>query len=141
MLDRRKRYLLQKRFRNASLVTCMPLYRYTQRLGCMTSSTTPTVTIHSPAVQQPVVLSHLTTFLLRARYAFLQTFHSAEHSDIDIFDQHQQLLVRCTIREAESDRRLPAPSVAPAQEALPENLATLIYALVQACTVTSEYRQ
>jgi hypothetical protein len=140
MLDRRKRYLLQKRFRNASLVTCMPLYRYTQRQGRMTSST-PTVTIHSPAVQQPVVLSHLTTFLLRARYAFLQTFHSAEHSDIDIFDQHQQLLVRCTIREAESDRRLPAPSVAPAQEALPENLATLIHALVQACTVTSEYRE
>jgi hypothetical protein len=140
MLDRRKRYLLQKRFRNASLVTCMPLYRYTQRLDRMTSST-PTVTIHSPAVQQPVVLSHLTTFLLRARYAFLQTFHSAEHSDLDIFDQHQQLLVRCTIREAKTDRRMPAPSVAPAQEALPENLATLIHALVQACTVTSECQQ
>jgi hypothetical protein len=140
MLDRRKRYLLQKRFRNASLVTCMPLYRYTQRLGRMTSST-PTVTIHSPAVQQPVVLSHLTTFLLRARYAFLQTFHSAEHSDLDIFDQHQQLLVRCTIREAKTDRRMPAPAVAPAQAALPENLATLIHALVQACTVTSECQQ
>ena len=106
----------------------------------MTSST-PTVTIHSPAVQQPVVLSHLTAFLLRARYAFLQTFRGAEHSDIDIFDQHQQLLVRCTIREAETDRRMPAPSVSPVQEALPENLATLLQALVQACTVTSECRQ
>lgn len=137
MLDRRKRYLLQKRFRNASLVTCMPLYRYTQRLGRMTSST-PTVTIHSPAVQQPVVLSHLTTFLLRARYAFLQTFHSAEHSDIDIFDQHQQLLIRCIIREDATARRMSAPSVLPAQETLPEDLVTLIHALVQACTVTSE---
>ncbi len=106
----------------------------------MTSST-PTVTIHSPAVQQPVVLTHLTAFLLRARYAFLQTFHSAEHSDIDIFDQHQQLLVRCTIREAETDRRVPALSVSPAQETLPENLATLIHALEQACRVTSEYQQ
>ena len=114
--------------------------RHTQRLGRMTPST-PTVIIHSPGVQQPVVLAHLTAFLLRAHYAFLQTFHSAGYSDIDIFDQRQQLLVRCTLREAETDRRLPALSVSPAQEALPENIATLIHALGQVCTVTSESRQ
>jgi hypothetical protein len=102
----------------------------------MTPST-PTVTIYTTAVQQPVVLTHLTAFLLRARYAFLQTFHSTEHSDLDIFDQHQQLLIRCTIREDETDRRMSAPSVFPAQETLPEDLVTLIHALVQACTVTS----
>jgi hypothetical protein len=105
----------------------------------MTPST-PTVTIHSPPVQQPVVLTHLTSFLLRARYAFLQTFHSAEYSDIDIFDQHQQLLIRCTIREAGADRRMPTFSVSPAQEPLSENLGTLIHALEQACTVTSHER-
>ena len=103
----------------------------------MTSST-PTVTIHTTAGQQPIVLTHLTAFLLRARYAFLQTFHSAEHSDLDIFDQHQQLLIRCTIRQDMTDRRMWAPSVFPAQETLPEDLVTLIHALVQACTVTSE---
>jgi hypothetical protein len=103
----------------------------------MTSSM-PTITIHSPAVQQPVVLSYLTAFLLRARYAFLQTFHSAEYSDIDIFDQHQQLLIRCTIRQAEAGRRLPALVVCPAQETLSENLVTLIHALEQACTITSQ---
>jgi hypothetical protein len=92
-------------------------------------------------VQQPVVWTHLTAFLLRARYAFLQTFHSTEHSDLDIFDQHQQLLIRCTIREDETDRRMSAPSVFPAQETLPEDLVTLIHALVQACTVTAEYQQ
>jgi len=140
MLDSRKRYLLQKQFHKASLVACMPFYHHTQRLGHMTPST-PTVTIHSPAVQQPVVLTRLTAFLLRAHYAFLQTFRSTEHSDIDIFDQHQQLLIRCTIREAETDTRMPAPSVFSAQETLPENLVTLIHALVQACTVTSENRQ
>ena len=140
MLDSRKRYLLQKQFRNAPLVACMPFYCHMQRLSRMTPST-PTITIHSPAVQQPVVLTRLTEFLLHAHYAFLQTFHSAERSAIDIFDQHQQLLVRCTILEAETDRRMPGLAVSPAQEALPENLATLIHALVQACTVTSEYRQ
>jgi hypothetical protein len=103
----------------------------------MTPST-PTITIHITAGQQPVVLTHLTAFLLRAHYAFLQTFHSAEHSDIDIFDQHQQLLIRCTIREDATDRCMSAPSVFPAQETLPEDLVTLIHALVQACTVTSE---
>jgi len=113
--------------------------RHTQRRGCMTPST-PTVTIHSTALQKPVVLAHLTAFLLHARYAFLQTFQSAGHSDIDIFDQHQQRLVRCTIREAEPDRRIPVPSVFPAQETLPPHLATLIQDLVQACTVPSEYQ-
>ena len=102
----------------------------------MTPST-PTITIHTTAGQQPVVLTHLTAFLLRAHYAFLQTFHSAEHSDIDIFDQHQQLLIRCTLWQAETDRPLSAPSIFPAQETLPEDLVTLIQALVQACTVTS----
>ena len=140
MLDSRKRYLLQEQNRQASLAVCMPFVCHTQRLGRMTPST-PTVTIHSPAVQQPIVLAHLTIFLLRARYAFLQTFHSAEHSDIDIFDQHQQLLVRCTIRETETDSRMPVSSLSPAQEALAENLVTLIHALVQACTIASEYRQ
>ena len=103
----------------------------------MTPST-PTVTIHTTAMQQPVVLTRLTAFLLRARYAFLQTFHSAEHSDLDIFDQHQQLLIRCTIREDATDRCMSAPAVFPAQETLPENLAALLHALVQACTVISE---
>lgn len=103
----------------------------------MTPST-PTVIIHTTAVQQPIVLTHLTAFLLRARYAFLQTFHSAEHSDLDIFDQHQQLLIRCTIRQDTTDKRLSAPSVCPAQETLPEDLVTLIQALVQVCAVTSE---
>jgi hypothetical protein len=105
----------------------------------MTPST-PTITIHSPAVQQPVVLTQLTTFLLRARYAFLQTFHSAEYSDMDIFDQDQQLLIRCTIRETATDRHMPTLSVGPAQETLPENLVTLIHALEQACRVASHER-
>ena len=105
----------------------------------MTPST-PSIIIHSPATQQPVVLSHLTAFLLRARYAFLQTFHSAGYSDIDIFDEHQQFLIRCTIREAETDRRMPVLSVCPAQEMLSANLVRLIHALEQACTVTSQER-
>lgn len=102
----------------------------------MTPST-PTITLYSTALQQSVVLTHLVAFLLHARYTFLQTFHSAEHSDIDIFDQHRQLLIRCTIQAAETDKRMPAPSVFPAQETLPEHLVTLIQALVQVCTVAS----
>lgn len=106
----------------------------------MTPST-PTVTIHSTALQTPVVFAHLTAFLLHARYAFLQTFHSAGSSDIDVFDQHQQLLVRCIIHEVETDALRPAPAVWPEQETLPAHLATLIHDLVQACTVIAEHRQ
>jgi hypothetical protein len=103
----------------------------------MTPST-PTITIQSTALQMPVVLAHLTTFLLCTRYAFVQTFRRAGHSDIDIFDQHQQLLVRCALRETETDRCTPVASVSPAQETFPESLATLLHDLVQACTGTPE---
>ena len=95
---------------------------------------TPTVTIPSAALQMPVVLARLTAYLLDARYAFLQTCHSAGHVDIDVFDQHQQHLVHCTIRETETDTLVPGPSVWPAQETMAPDLVPLIHALVQAGT-------
>ena len=97
---------------------------------------TPTVTIHSTALQMPVVLARLTTFLVHARYAFLQTCHSAGHADIDVFDQHQQHLVRCIIRETETDTLVPTPAVWSAQETMAPDLVSLIHELVQACTAT-----
>lgn len=106
----------------------------------MTPST-PTVTIHSTAEQMPVVCARLTAFLLRARYAFVQTFHSAEHSDIDVFDQHRQLLVRCTLQEVETDTLRPAPAVLAVPETLPAHLATLTHNLVQVCTAIAEHQQ
>jgi len=105
----------------------------------MTPST-PTVTIHSTAPQIPVVLARLTTWLVHAGHAFLQTFHSTTYSDIDVFDQHQQLLVHCIIRETETDTRVPVPSVLPALETMAPDLVTLIHALVQACTAPAEPR-
>ena len=102
---------------------------------------TPTVTIHSTALQMPIVVTHLTVFLLRARYAFVQTFHSAGHSDIDVFDQHQQLLVRCALQEVETDALRSAPTVLSVPETLPAHLATLTHHLVQVCTGTAEPRQ
>src|SRR5215470_1404293 len=94
----------------------------------------PTVIIHSPASQMSGVLARLTTRLVHAGYAFLQTFHTTGHSDIDVFDQHQQLLVHCTIWETETDTRMPMPSVLPALERVAPDLMTLIQELVQACT-------
>ena len=98
---------------------------------------TPTVTIHSPALHMPVVLARLTTCLLHARYAFLQTCHSAGHTDLDVFDQ-QQHLVHCTIRETGAGTPVAAPSVWPAPETMAPDLAPLIHALVQAGTATPE---
>jgi hypothetical protein len=100
----------------------------------------PTVTIHSTASQMLVVLARLTTWLVHASYAFLQTFHSPGHADIDVFDQHQQLLVHCTIRETETDTRVPVPSVLPALETMAPDLVALIQDLMQACTTPAEPR-
>jgi hypothetical protein len=101
---------------------------------------TPTVTIHSTAPQMPVVLARLTTWLVHTGYAFLQTFHSTAYADIDVFDQHQQLLVHCIIRETETDTHVPVPSVLPALETMAPALGTLIHDLVQACTTPAEPR-
>ena len=115
------------------------IFLYAWRLGRMTQPT-PTVTIHSTASQMPVVLARLTTGLLHAHYAFLQTCHSTGHVDIDVFDQRQQHLVHCTIRETEADTLVPALSVWPAQETMAPDLVPLIHELVQACTATLEHR-
>jgi hypothetical protein len=70
----------------------------------------------------------------------LQTFHSAGHSDIDVFDQHQQLLVHCTIRGTETDTLVPIPSVLPTLETTAPDLVPLIHALMQTCTTPAEPR-
>ena len=106
----------------------------------MTPST-PTVTIQSTALQMPVVLARLTAFLLCARYAFVQTFHSAGHSDIDVFDQRQQCLVRCTLQEVETDTLRTAPAVLSVPETLPAYLAMLTHELAQICMEIAEPRQ
>ena len=106
----------------------------------MTPST-PTVIIQSTALQMQAVLARLTTFLLRAPYAFVQTFHSTGHSDIDVFDQRQQLLVRYTLQERETATLGPALAVLSVPETLPAHLATLTHDLVHIRTGIAEPRQ
>ena len=88
----------------------------------------------------PGVLGRLTAFLLRARYAFVQTFHSAGHSDLDVFDQHQQFLLRCTLQELEADTHRPAPAVLTVPETLPAHLTPLAHTLAQVCAGRAEPR-
>lgn len=99
--------------------------------------TTPTVIIASATGQMPAVLARLTTFLLQARYAFLQTFPSPGHADLDVFDQ-QQLLIHCSIHETEAGTPVPASSVLPVRGSLTPDLEPLVRALVHACTAPSE---
>lgn len=100
---------------------------------------TPTVTLRSPPAHLPVVLERLTAFLLQANYAFLQTWHSAEHTDVEVFDQHQQLLVRCTLRVAEA----PAPvsvlpeAAAPGMPLLSPPLRSLFQELARLCPAST----
>ena len=91
----------------------------------------PTVTFCIAASQMSTMLARLSTFLLHARHAFLHTFHSTEHSDIDIFDQHQRLVIRCTIRVADAAAAVSAPLVFPAQGGLAADLMSLLHDLVQ----------
>ena len=91
----------------------------------------PTVTFSIAASQMSAGLVRLSTFLLRARHAFLHTYHSPEHADLDIFDQHQQLLIRCTLRVADADAAVPAPLASPAQGDLAGDLVSLLHDLVQ----------
>jgi hypothetical protein len=110
----------------------------------------PTVTFRIAAAQMSVVLIRLSTFLLRAHYAFLYTFHSAEHAELDIFDQHhacapqgllasvrhpagthERLLIRCILQVVDAGAAAPAPPVSPTPEALAADLMSLLHDLVQ----------
>src|SRR5262249_40110984 len=91
----------------------------------------PIVTFGITASQMPVAWARLTTFLLHARHAFLHTFHSPEHSALDIFDQHQQLLIRCTLRVADADAPVPTPPVSPMPSTLAVDLMSLLQDLIQ----------
>jgi len=103
----------------------------------------PTITCCIAASQMAIAWVRLTIFLLRAGHAFLHTCHRPGHSDLDIFDQHQQLLIRCTLRIAEGlltqptadavaeDAAAPvsAPPVSPAQGELAADLWALLHDL------------
>jgi len=108
----------------------------TQRLSHMTQPT-PTVTFCIAAAQMSAAWARLTTFLLHGRHAFLHTFHSPEHSALDIFDQHQRLLLRCTFQVAHADAPVPTPPVSPMQGALAVDLTSLLQDLVQGSVLGS----
>jgi hypothetical protein len=90
---------------------------------------TPTVTFSIAASQMSVAWARLTTFLLHSGHAFLHTCHSSGHSDLDIFDQHQRLLIRCTIRIADAGAPVPVPPVSPAPGELAADLVALLHDL------------
>lgn len=89
----------------------------------------PTVTCAIAAAQMSTVLTRLSTFLLHGHYAFLHTFHSPEHCDIDIFDQQQRRLLRCTIQVLQADA-VPASRMSAAPGTLAMDLVSLLHDLV-----------
>jgi len=89
----------------------------------------PTVTFSIAASQMPVVWARLTTFLLHSGHAFLHTCHSPGHSDLDIFDQHQRPLIRCTLRIADAVAPVLIPPESPAQGELAADLVALLHDL------------
>lgn len=91
----------------------------------------PTVTLSIAASQMSAAWARLTTFLLHARHNFLHTCYSPEHSDIDIFDQQQRLLIRFTFQVAEAAARVPGPPVSPTPGGLAADLLSLLHDLVQ----------
>lgn len=89
-----------------------------------------TVTYRVPGPQVTATLSQLAVFLLQASYAFLQTFHSAGHAEIDIF-AHQQPILRVVLHQ-DAGHEPPAflPSPTP-QSVLSSEVVTLVHALAQ----------
>jgi len=85
-----------------------------------------TVTCSIAASQMSAVWARLTTFLLRAHHAFLHTYHSAAQVDIDIFDQHRQCLIRCTIEMVDAGVSVSAPRVSAAPGTLAMDLLSLL---------------
>ncbi len=76
------------------------------------SDTMPTITLDMSLARMQHVLSRLTAFLLQEPYAFLQTFHGEQRTEIEIFLHASHPAVRLTLRvveTAETAGIVPAP--------------------------------
>jgi hypothetical protein len=94
---------------------------------------TATVTLYLTPAQMPRAMAGLIAFCVRAPYAFLQTWHSADHSDVDIFTpSHTIQLTLCT---AVSDGPEPGSTLFSPEVTTSTELAHLAQQLVQICTL------
>ena len=90
-----------------------------------------TLTCRVPADQMADTLMQLTTLLLQTPYAFRQTFQQAGHSDMDIFDTQQQLIVRVMLQVGAPHTPISLIAAASPQTALEAEPLPLVQALTQ----------
>jgi hypothetical protein len=94
----------------------------------------PAVTLHLLVSQIPAALARLTAFFLQESYAFLHTFHHEGHAVFDIFNQHQQLILRFTVQAAEPNGPASGSLACSPHSVLAADAAHLVQHLVQVCT-------
>ena len=97
------------------------------------SDSVPTVSLHISSFQMRATLSRLTTYLLEEQYAFLQTFHSGQHTEFEIFQQSGQVVIRLIPRATESVSLTGKPTESTDEHTQAGETSRLIQRLLEVC--------
>lgn len=91
----------------------------------------PTVTLHFPPARLPAMITRLTTYLLEHQYGFLQTYHTPEQAEFEVFDAQAQCVVHLTVKGSNATvARSAAQALSVASDLAPE-VAHLLQHLLQ----------
>jgi hypothetical protein len=97
------------------------------------SAAIPMIRVHMAASQMQEALSRLTAYLLEEQYAFLHTFHSGEHTELEIFQQSGAAVVHLTIQTGASTRPTGHETAATDEQSQSGESARLIQRLLDIC--------
>lgn len=59
-----------------------------------------TITLHFSPHRLPAMITRLTTYLLERQYGFLQTYHTPEHTEFEVFDTEERSVIHLTMKSA-----------------------------------------
>jgi hypothetical protein len=93
----------------------------------------PTVSLHIAPSQMWEVLRRLTTYLLQEEYAFLQTFHNGQYTELEIFQHSGLAAVRLTLHSTESVSPAGLPTGPTYEPALAGETTLFIKRLLEVC--------
>lgn len=78
-------------------------------------------------------MANLVTWCVQESYAFLQTCHHAYHTEVEIINQQQQLLVRLVLHVMPPDTLAPEATLLVSGGTLPADSSPLVQNLVRLC--------
>jgi len=91
----------------------------------------PTVTLQLLPGAVATAMAQLVTWCVQESYAFLQSWHDDGHTEVEIRNQHQQVLVHLVLHRLQAETLAPVAVVLPSVDTLPPESAALVQRLLR----------